>query len=218
MDDLDRVAALADPVRRRLYDYVAAAGGPVDRDQAAEGVGIGRPLAAHHLDRLVASGLLEPEFRRRSGRSGPGAGRPAKFYRRPLARDVSVQLPARSYDLAAEILAEGVERDAEAPANVVAAARRRGEAIGAGAGPHVLQLLSDQGYEPVEAADGAILMRNCPFHALVEDHRDLTCGMNHALLEGALDAAGVDGYTAELRPEDGRCCVVLRPRGAPSDG
>ncbi len=216
MDDLDRIAPLSEPVRRRLYEYVAAAAGPVDRDQAAAGTGIGRPLAAHHLDRLVEAGLLVAEYRRRSGRSGPGAGRPAKFYRRPLDRDVTVTLPERRYDLAAEILAEGVERDAAAPARVVAAARRRGEAIGAGAGSDVLKLLTDQGYEPVASADGAILMRNCPFHALIDEHRDLTCGMNHALLEGVLDAAGVEGYTAELRPEDGRCCVVLTPRDAPA--
>lgn len=212
MDDLDRLAALAEPVRRRLYDFVAAAPGPVDRDQAATGTGIGRPLAAHHLDRLVDAGLLEAEYRRRTGRSGPGAGRPAKFYRRPAAQDVTVTLPPRHYDLAAAILAEGVERDPAAPASVVAAARRHGEAIGAGGASDVLVLLRDQGYEPSASDDGAIVMRNCPFHALVDDHRDLTCGMNQALLGGVLAGAGEDRYTAELRPEDGRCCVVLTPR------
>jgi predicted ArsR family transcriptional regulator len=56
--DLDRVAALAEPVRRRLYEVVARAGEPVDRDDAAATAGVTRALAAFHLDRLVAAGLL----------------------------------------------------------------------------------------------------------------------------------------------------------------
>jgi predicted ArsR family transcriptional regulator len=83
---------------------------------------------------------------------------------------------------------------------------------GADGAAQVLELLEAQGYEPLEADEGRIELRNCPFHVLVEDHRDLTCGMNHALLEGVLAAGGVEGYTAELRPEDGRCCVCLVPR------
>ena len=40
------LSALDDPVRRRLYDYVGGREEPVGRDEAAAGVGIGRPLAA----------------------------------------------------------------------------------------------------------------------------------------------------------------------------
>ncbi len=127
--NLDPLAALAEPVRRRLYEYVVAQGEPVDRDGAAAGVGIGRPLAAFHLDRLAAAGLLDVEFRRRSGRTGPGAGRPAKFYRRPFDREVAVSLPPRKYGLAAEILAEAVEHDRAASAAVLAAAREHGAAL-----------------------------------------------------------------------------------------
>ena len=54
----------------------------VDGNEAAASVGISRALAAFHLDRLVKDGLLIPEYRRLSGRTGPGAGRPAKLYRR----------------------------------------------------------------------------------------------------------------------------------------
>src|SRR4051794_22211507 len=188
--DLDHLAPLAEPVRRRLYEFVAAAPGPVDRDAAAAGTAIGRPLAAFHLDRLVEAGLLEAEYRRRSGRTGPGAGRPAKFYRRPVAHDIAVSLPPRSYDLAARILAEGVEREPSAPPRVLDAARREGERLAAGAGgdgPSVLALLATEGYEPIAEPDGSVTLRNCPFHALVGDHRDLTCSMNHALLRGVLE-------------------------------
>jgi len=97
-DALDRLAPLADPVRRTLYAFVVAQPEAVDRDAAAAGVGVGRPLAAFHLDRLAAAGLLEVEYHRRSGRTGPGAGRPAKFYRRARGLETSVSLPPRRYD------------------------------------------------------------------------------------------------------------------------
>ena len=110
-EPLDDLAALAEPVRRRLYEYVVAQPGAVDRDGAAGGLGIGRPLAAFHLDRLAEAGLLEVEYHRRSGRTGPGAGRPAKFYRRPAGRDIEVSLPPRRYGLVAEIFATGIRAE-----------------------------------------------------------------------------------------------------------
>src|SRR5215813_5202672 len=125
-DALDRLAPLADPVRRALYAYIAEQSEPVDRDAAAAGVGIGRPLAAFHLDRLVAAGLLDVEYHRRSGRTGPGAGRPAKFYRRARGVETSVSLPPRHYDEVAQILAEGVEHAPIARASALEAAVRHG--------------------------------------------------------------------------------------------
>src|SRR3954462_9711428 len=81
-EELAALAPLAEPMRRRLYLHVATSAEAVGRDEAAAAVGISRALAAFHLDRLVDEGLLDTEFLRRSGRSGPGAGRPAKLYRR----------------------------------------------------------------------------------------------------------------------------------------
>jgi predicted ArsR family transcriptional regulator len=217
-EPLDRLAVLAGPVRRRLYEYVAGQAVPVDRDEAALALGIGRPLAAFHLDRLVEGGLLDAEFHRRSGRTGPGAGRPAKFYRRAIAGHVEVSLPPRRYGLAAEILADGLDRAGEpqAVANVLNAAREVGERLAestdleagrAGLG----QVLRDNGYEPLEDGDGAIRLRNCPFHALAERHRQLTCSMNLALLSSV--AARVSGgeLAAEARPAVGFCCVAFAP-------
>lgn len=77
-----RLAALDEPVRRRLFDHVRRSPEPVGREDAAEAVGIGRSLAAYHLDKLAEAGLLEVRFERRSGRSGPGACRSAKIYLR----------------------------------------------------------------------------------------------------------------------------------------
>jgi predicted ArsR family transcriptional regulator len=211
--DLDRIGLLSEPVRRRLYELVARAGTPVDRDAAAAQLGIGRPLAAFHLDRLVRAGLLGVEYRRRTGRTGPGAGRPAKFYLRPREREISVDLPSRSYDMAAEILASGVERADAARASVMEAARERGRAMAAAAEPSrgLLPMLETQGYEPFLDDDGVVRLRNCPFHALVDEHRELTCAMNHALLDGATTAVASSGYRAVSDPRDGLCCVAFVP-------
>ena len=95
------VAALNDPVRRDLYFYVAAEPAPVSRDQASAAVGVPRHTAKFHLDRLVQEGLLDTNFKRLGGRDGPGAGRPTKRYRRS-ARQVTVALPERRYDLGTE--------------------------------------------------------------------------------------------------------------------
>jgi predicted ArsR family transcriptional regulator len=211
--DLDRIGLLSEPVRRRLYELVARAGTPVDRDSAAAQLGIGRPLAAFHLDRLVRAGLLGVEYRRRTGRTGPGAGRPAKFYLRPREQEISVDLPSRSYDVAAEILASGVERADAARASVMEVARERGRAMAAApeSSRGLLPMLETQGYEPFLDDDGVVRLRNCPFHALVDEHRELTCAMNHALLDGATTAVASSGYRAVSDPRDGLCCVAFVP-------
>jgi predicted ArsR family transcriptional regulator len=214
IDPLDRVAALAEPVRRRLYEIVARSGAPMDRDTAAQQAGIGRPLAAFHLDRLVRAGLLAVEFRRRSGRTGPGAGRPAKFYLRPASEEISIDLPPRSYSVAADILAAGVERAGPARASVIEVARERGQAMAARAGRGLLPMLESEGYEPFLADDGVVRLRNCPFHALVEEHRELTCAVNHALLDSATTAVVSSGFRAVSDPQPGLCCVAFVPEAS----
>src|SRR5918993_1596608 len=213
-DDLDRLAALAEPVRRRLYEFVVGQAEPVDRDAAAAGAGVGRPLAAFHLDRLAEAGLLDVTYRRRSGRTGPGAGRPAKFYARARHGALSVSVPARHYDLAATILAEGVERGAGSAARVLDAARDYGRRLADEAPrvrqppPRAVDVLAAQGYEPFPEADGVVRLRNCPFDALVDDHRDLTCSMNLALLQGVVDGIGEPDVIARADPREGYCCVT----------
>jgi predicted ArsR family transcriptional regulator len=218
VEDIEAIAALQDPVRRRLYEYVAAQGREVGRNEAAEAAGVARTLAAHHLDRLAEAGLLESGSRRLTGRSGPGAGRPAKVYTRARA-ERSVSLPARDYRTAAELLAEAAEQ-AGLDAELCAAARRRGEALRGSAAPcggleQAVEMLAARGYEPhlegVEGATGAaarvVRMRNCPFHAVAERFPPLVCGMNLALLEGLLGTDGPVHARMDARPGD--CCVVV---------
>jgi predicted ArsR family transcriptional regulator len=221
---LDALALLAEPVRRTLYEYVATQGRAVDRDEAAAAAGIGRPLAAFHLDRLVAGGLLAVEYRRRSGRTGPGAGRPAKFYRRAPDHEVEVTLPPRRYGLAAEILADGIDRSpgGVAAEGVLASARAAGERLAdeaveaGGAQPGVAALvtaLAANGYEPVELESGELRLRNCPFDALVDRHRSLTCSMNLAMLGAVADRLTQGRLVAASQPEEGYCCVAFAPAG-----
>lgn len=206
--DVDAIAALSDPVRRRLYDYVAGQGREVGRVEAAGAVGVGKTLAAFHLDRLADVGLLDVVFRRPAGRAGPGAGRPAKLYRRSAA-DHAVSLPPRDYGTAATLLAEVVEA-LGAEAGLEEAARRRGRAAGAaaGGGDGVEEVLARQGYVPYREG-GAIRLRNCPFDALARDFPPLTCGMNLALLEGLLEGMGETDLAARLRSRPGECCVEI---------
>ena len=215
MTEISVIAVLDDPVRRRLYDYVAAQGSGVSRTEAAAAAGIGRTLAAFHLDRLAEAGLVEVEFARPGGRSGPGAGRPAKLYRRAVAEH-EVSVPPRDYRAAAELLAEVVDVTGAEP-ELQRAARSRGAAAGRAArqrspalpdGDLVTGALSAQGYQPYRDG-GDVRLRNCPFHLLADRHPPLICGMNLALLEGLLSGAAVTGLSARLDPRPGECCVVV---------
>lgn len=223
MDDqedfrLAALATLAEPLRRRLYLHVASQHAPVGRDAAAAAAGVPRSVAAFHLDKLAEAGLLEVEYRRPEGRRGPGAGRPAKLYRR-AALDVSFAVPARRYDVVAELLARAVT-SGDGAAGLATVAREEGRSLGAAlAGSPTLdalvELMSTRGYEPVVDAKGEVVLHNCPFRALAEEHRDLVCGMNLELVQGVLEGAGARAANLEahLEPAPGCCCVVVRPAG-----
>jgi len=219
------IAALDEPVRRDLYRYVVGRPHPVGRDEAAAAVGISRSLAAFHLDRLVEEDLLQTEFRRLSDRRGPGAGRPAKLYLRS-SRQVEISLPPRSYELAARLFARTLDTldDLAAIAELGEVAHEFGADVAArtlaasGQPPapearmrQAEDALAAAGYEPWMDDGGVIRLRNCPFHALAEEHRRLVCGMNLHLLEGVVEGLRLAGTEAILDPRPGLCCVALRP-------
>jgi predicted ArsR family transcriptional regulator len=223
-DRVTAIAALADPTRRDLYLYVSGEAEPVSRDQAAEVLGIARHSAKFHLDRLVEEGLLQTDFKRLSGRQGPGAGRPTKLYTRS-GEPLSVTLPERRYDLAGQLLATAIDastgdRGVVTDALHVAAAdwgRTIGEQARAAAGPRpsrdriigvTCDALAEQGYEP-RRDGGTITMSNCPFDALARTHTALVCGMNLAIMTGVTERVGGSELTARLEPHTDRCCVVL---------
>lgn len=214
------VGALMEPTRRALYEYVVAQPDAVSREQAATAVELPLHSAKFHLDRLVADGLLEVEFRRLSGRTGPGAGRPAKLYRR-ASREISVSLPERRYDLVGDVLATAIDRSmseampiADAVRDAAAAAGRRLAASGTGdrSGEDLertARVLARQGYEP-RTTRREMSLANCPFDRLAAEHTELVCGLNLALIGGVIAGLGASEVSAELAPQPGYCCVKVR--------
>lgn len=227
-DSIHAVGALADPVRRSLYEYVVAQHEAVGRKQAAEAVGTPPHTAKFHLDRLVEEGLLDVEYRRLSGKTGPGAGRPSKLYRRSAAQ-VEVSLPGRQYDLMGGILAAAAERN-DSPemrdalkAVAHATGRRVGEAHRA-ASPtsqptlaEVTDTLADHAFEPV-LADGLVRLHNCPFEFLAQDHTQLVCSVNLNFIQGVVDGLGCRCAYTSLEPEAEYCCVTIRENTGPEGG
>ena len=214
-----RIGALADETRRALYEYVVREPDPVGRGQAATALGLALHTASFHLDRLVDEGLLEVEFRRLTGRTGPGAGRPSKLYRR-ADREFTVSLPPRRYDLVGDILAGAVTRAADgAPldGSLSSSAREEGVALGravTGAGrrptlPAVAEVLAGQGYEP-QVEEDVVTLRNCPFDTLAQKHTELVCGLNQDFVQGVIDGLERSDVRACLEPEPGWCCVKVR--------
>lgn len=221
------IAALCQPLRRDLYRLLCERDGWVSRDDASDALDVPRSVAAFHLDKLVEAGVVEVTFERTSGRTGPGAGRPAKLYRRSSA-EVSASVPERRYDLAGSLLAAAIAEADQTGMPVAeclsttahSAGRLIGEESAAATGSRpkrtarrqaLLDLLARHGYEPTLGKRGEIALLNCPFHRLAEQHRSLVCGMNLDFLGGLLD--GIDHterLDARLAPEPGYCCVRIK--------
>ena len=214
--ELGAVAALADPVRKEVYEFVRTSHSAVGRDECAHALGLPRNTVAFQLDKLADQGLLSVQFRRLNGKGGPGSGRPAKLYA-AAQFDVSASVPHREYALAATIMAAAIERagSQDRPITPVLAevAREAGHSIGAQS-TSFEQTLEDHGYRPETREDGSVAMLDCPFHHLSASHRSTVCTMNLELLTAAVDGARAP-YRACFDPptNEHHCCVRLDPIG-----
>ncbi|GAB2809474.1 helix-turn-helix domain-containing protein [Actinoallomurus bryophytorum] len=217
------VAALGDDLRRNMYDFIRRSGRPVTRDEAAASVGISRKLAAFHLDKLVAAGLLTADYA-----NPPGVrrvGRAPKVYE-PSDVDVHVSIPQREHGILADILIDAVlsETDDEnARQAALRVATDRGRALGEAerdrtrpgrlgterALTRAGEILGRHGFEPTRATPALLRLRNCPFHPLAAKAPDLVCAINHAFLAGLLTGLDADTVHATLAPRPGACCVEL---------
>ena len=211
LEELGRVAVLDDPVRRQLYEHIAGQAEPVSRDEAAAAAGIGRTLAAYHLDKLAEAGLLTTRYQRPEGRRGPGAGRPAKLYAK-ADDEFAISVPPRDYEMLARLLVAAVKQDTagEVRAAVDKSAYTAGRAVGRDAGT-ALAGLRRCGYQPHLDDSGELSLGNCPFHRIAQESPDLVCRLNLRLVKGILAGAGESAGRARLDPRPGRCCVTIRP-------
>jgi predicted ArsR family transcriptional regulator len=221
-----QIAALTnldDPIRAAIFFLVARSADPVTRDQAARALGITRRIAAFHLDKLAEAGLLDVSFKRLTGRTGPGAGRSSKLYRRS-SRRFNVAVPARNYELLARLLASVIQETQGVSAAVLLEPQARtfgvteGAAAGKQAGPRpsrkqLLAVLVDEltwlGFEPFADGEGTLRLRNCPYHDMARENTDFVCSMNLALMQGVIEGLDLAEMSTALEPRDGMCCVAF---------
>ena len=220
------VAVLDDELRRQLYLIVRRAGRALSRDDVAGQAGISRRLAAFHLDKLTERGLLRTHYARPPGRSGPGAGRSARYYE-PSEMEIDVSIPERRYDLAGRLLIGAIKSESSrepAYAAALRVARQEGAKIGGqvrqgrrlrrpGADRTLAtaaKVLDDYGFEPYRPGPDSVALRNCPFRTLAREAPEIICRMNQAFVEGLVCGIGNETVKAELEFKPGDCCVTLR--------
>ncbi|WP_288025663.1 transcriptional regulator [Arthrobacter sp.] len=210
---LTAVASLGDPVRKRLFELLRGSPHALSRDDCAEALGLPKSTIRAQLDRLAADGLLLVEFRKVGDRTGPGSGRPTKLYTVAVG-EVAASVPARHYDLAAELLAAAVERSIDSSVDVGDALAQvafdAGKRLGADAGT-IHQLLADTGYDPQPDGAGGTIMANCPFHKLSQEHTGVVCQLNGSLLNGILVGCGDGNHSIEPDAELSHCCARIVP-------
>lgn len=132
--------------------------------------------AKFHLDELVEEGLLDTEFKRLTGKQGPGAGRPTKLYRRS-ARELSVTVPERHYDVVGHLRPQPSRspRTTAPPSSTRCTTSR------------------------LRWAARAITLANCPFHYLAREHTQLVCGITFALISEMVQHAADEKSDAQAR-------------------
>lgn len=184
-EDITGIAALDDEVRRDLYLFVCSRPEPVGRDEAAQTLDIPRHRAKFHLDKLEESGLLVSDYRRLTGRTGPGAGRPAKVYRR-ADQEVSLSLPARNYGLAGELMAQAITRSASSGEPVYDALAQVAHAYGSS--------MADGPSGDTVVSEGAVTSEGAAPSEDVVAHGDTT-------RERALDRLRDQGYEPRVEGE-----------------
>jgi predicted ArsR family transcriptional regulator len=220
------VATLGDPVRRSLFETVRRSPGALTREQAAASVGISRKLAAFHLEKLVAVGLLALEPETEEGSRSRRVGRRPKLYR-AAEPGVQVSIPPRHPVLLAEVLLGAVTQTRPPEDPVVTALRignERGRALGEKESPPrsrrmgperalrlVRSLLERLGYLVVQSGTGPVQLHSCPFLPLSATAPEVVCRLHHAYVSGLVEGLDVISVKATLAPGAGGCCIELGP-------
>ena len=195
--------SLGDATRRGVYIAVRESSEPVTAGQIAEMFDIHPNVARHHLDRLANDEYLTVTRKRPAGRTGPGAGRPAKCYT-SSNKEIDLHYPARRMDLLTTMLLDVIGE--VAPDKAAAVARE----IGYGHGQRVAEeigLPSDEGFTQsvravamamtglgfvmeAEADQSRLVTNHCPFGQTAINHPEVVCSLDQGLIAGLM--ASVD--------------------------
>ncbi len=221
----DLTATLGDPTRRGVYIAVRESADPLTASNIAQLFGIHPNVARHHLDRLAADGYLQVSRRRPAGKSGPGAGRPAKCYE-ATDKEIDLHFPARRYDLLAELLVQVIQRIAPNDAAEVAAevGRQYGRELAAeiGAEPGtglptaitaVAQAMTGMGFSTdADTEHRRLLTSHCPFERTASHHPEVVCSLDRGIVSGLMESLSDDWRPVQVIPhpqEDEDCVTTL---------
>jgi predicted ArsR family transcriptional regulator len=228
---MDELEAVGDPDLREALLFARGRPSPVTADEVAEAQGIHRNVARSRLERLVEAGLLETAYERRSGRTGPGAGRPAKTYAVVPSLD-AIEFPARGYESLLALLLDELPVEGRAD-RLHAVGVAFGEQLARKAGLRasktparafeaMCKAVGSLGYQTsLEEADerGAVISTpTCPLRPLVRAHpeaAEIDRGMWAGLAAHALAGADVEQVECETRDcldDHASCRVLLRLR------
>lgn len=210
----DLTSALGDPTRRAIYVAVRESAEPMTTSRIAQLFEIHPNVARHHLEKLADDGWLLVSHRRPTGKSGPGAGRPAKTYE-ASTREVSLHFAPRRYELLVELLMRVLSR--VAPDDLRSIAEQVGEEYGKELAAEI-GAPEDAGYsEAVSAVAVAmtglgfsmdpdvegqrLLTSHCPFGEAATDHPDVVCSLDRGIVTGLVGSLTA-GCTPVLVPHE----------------
>jgi predicted ArsR family transcriptional regulator len=188
--------ALADSTRRQILTSLQARRVAVTVDEVAAAQGIHRSVAFEQLELLARLGLLL-----RDSRVG-FRGRPARTYRF-AGEAAEISYPPRQHRLLAGLLAKAIAGGIEPKRlgetygrQLALGTRRDSEAIAR------LRLLGAD----YQVVGRHIQARNCVFQEACASAREVVCGVQAGLLQGALAATGSNPDVVPQGPDDGGGC------------
>lgn len=224
---MDALEAVGDPELRAALRFVRSRRRPVTADELAANQTVHRNVARARLERLAQAGLVVSDFERRSGRSGPGAGRPAKVYA-PAPETTAIEFPDRNYAELVGLLVDALpERGRRRRLRELGVELARPLAGCAGLTPardvrrgaeRVCDALGRLGFQASveEVRDDTIVISTptCPLRPLVvanPELADVDRGMWCGLLEAAVDGVHASEVVCETRDclDDHASCRVV---------
>jgi predicted ArsR family transcriptional regulator len=197
----DLTQALGDPTRRAIYIAVRESAEPMTSGAVAELFDIHTNVARHHLDKLAAEGYVQVSHRRPNGRSGPGAGRPAKCYE-VTEKPIDLHFPARRHDQLVDLLIRLVNRLSTGDVSSVAedVGREYGRELAAEIGTPedsgyeesvmaVAKAMTGLGFHMSPDLDGRrLLTSSCPFGDAASGHPEVVCSLDRGIVGGLFEA------------------------------